>query len=258
MMCQSYDTVSCYRDDHQRALLHARVQLEVLGGEDNTELNSKQDLVLDVYTVHYSLSPRGRAMGVLDSWEFIHSHQDSSDLQILGGDFNAEPDEYTMQYLTAAAADGMSKKEKSGGELEVVLDEMGELVSSFVKDAGADGVCDTVYHNSLASLRNDGAKNSSPCPDFTDAWVWKAENLRRVSSDSGSSPSELDMLGYTFPACNPVKRIDYLMVRNTTRPKTVDTGGEKRWRGQITDTRIVGQQPTADTGKQLCTCMLLA
>jgi len=179
-------------------------------------------------------------MGVLDSWEFIHSHQDASDFQVLGGDFNAEPDEHTMQYFTDA---GPMQAEVRDGRTEVVLDEMGEEVASPVVARGRPGECETGYHNSLASLR--GESNTTPCPDFTDAWVWKATDMQRAAAaGERTAPSDLELLGYTFPACNPIKRIDYLMVRNTTRTDP----SQMKWHGHIVDTRIIGQHPTAETG----------
>jgi hypothetical protein len=225
-------TLVCFqprRDDHQRALLHARVRLQAPG--------AVRPAVLDVYTVHYSLSPRGRAMGVLDTWGFIHGHQHSSDVQVLGGDFNAEPDEHTMQYFTDA---GPLAVERGAGKTEVVLDESGELSAS---EQARGSECDAVYHRSLASLRGEEVK--IPCPDFTDAWVWKAADMQRVAAQGVSpAPSELELLGYTFPACNPIKRIDYLMVRNTTWADPA----QKKWRASFVDTRIVGMEPTGNTG----------
>lgn len=45
--------------------------------------------------------------------------------------------------------------------------------------------------------------------------------------------------GYTFPACNPVKRIDFIFVRNVSN-------GE--YYGVVKGARIIGRRPTPETG----------
>ena len=78
--------------------------------------------------------------------------------------------------------------------------------------------------------------------DFQDAW------------------NSTDNDGFTFPPCNPEKRIDFILVRNTTRTSSSvekdmqkDGDEDKRgrtgsWKVKIADTRITGRDPTPDTG----------
>ncbi len=60
--------------------------------------------------------------------------------------------------------------------------------------------------------------------------------------------SDEDNSGFTFPACNPIKRIDYILVRNNT---LVDHTAENVHSAIIKGTQITGQKPTADTGTVL-------
>ncbi len=58
---------------------------------------------------------------------------------------------------------------------------------------------------------------------------------------------EYDRIGFTFPACSPVKRIDFIFVRNFTA--TDDVVKASRDSLQIVDSFVAGKHPTPDTGK---------
>ncbi len=67
--------------------------------------------------------------------------------------------------------------------------------------------------------------------------------------------------GFTFPACSPVKRIDFILVRNNTNAggaaatvcdSDAEGGvvdGSARVTAEIIDFRVVGTRPSADTGE---------
>ena len=131
-------------------------------------------------------------------------------VQLLAGDFNAEPEEKAMKFL---------------------LD----------------------------------AENFDQCSGGTNAFVdaWEAvqpglSEAQRTAQDSISRD------GLTFPSCNPIKRIDFIMVRNHTfcnagGSSTSGTADDKEENSQDKDpwytaatvvvrrTEVVGKQPSADT-----------
>lgn len=78
---------------------------------------------------------------------------------------------------------------------------------------------------------------------FVDAWT-----LIHTQNDSS------DNAGFTFPACQPVKRIDYILVRNSSSCSAADTeaghilSGLGRVAAVIADVRVAGKRPTEDTG----------
>jgi hypothetical protein len=60
--------------------------------------------------------------------------------------------------------------------------------------------------------------------------------------------------GFTFPTCNPVKRIDYIFVRNHSLPLSEEDPqqqdkkeGERLVRIVPVDSFLIGQEPTEDT-----------
>lgn len=130
-------------------------------------------------------------------------------VQIVTGDFNAEPHEPAYRFIT--------------GQLPPVVDPVPEGV--------------------------EGSMPSQCHPDFQDAWVV-----------GGDEESESD--GYTFPSCNPVKRIDFILVRNSSSTKCFKSTDNGDWKATIEHTRRVGLEPTTETADRVGVsavyfCMLL-
>lgn len=116
------------------------------------------------------------------------------DVQILTGDFNAEPMEPAYRFIT-----------------------------------GQESIVET-------AIESGGVTQS---PDFRDAWLL-----------GGETGEESD--GYTFPSCNPVKRIDFLLVRNASNSaascKDVEHNRPSNsWRAEVMRTWRVGLAPTPET-----------
>ena len=189
---------------------------------------------------------------MIDSWKFIHGHQDSSDFQVFGGDFNAEPLESSLQYLVSSDMYELNQLNQSLVEVEISTS-TGEIVlgtptldESDKSESGS--TCRSELFDLLRSheLQNGPLDHNSnaPCPDFIDTWI--ASNPMATNYSSRTKQDDNNYyLGYTFPACNPIKRIDYLFARNTTRAKSslVPT-----WVGTVVNTRIIGIDPTAESG----------
>lgn len=58
------------------------------------------------------------------------------------------------------------------------------------------------------------------------------------------SQEEQERAGFTFPACSPVKRIDFIFVRNFTTSEAALTEYV-----EIVDSFVAGKHPTRDSGK---------
>eukprot|EP00602_Paraphysomonas_sp_CaronLab_P009893 CAMPEP_0185036576 /NCGR_PEP_ID=MMETSP1103-20130426/29731_1 /TAXON_ID=36769 /ORGANISM="Paraphysomonas bandaiensis, Strain Caron Lab Isolate" /LENGTH=500 /DNA_ID=CAMNT_0027574151 /DNA_START=248 /DNA_END=1750 /DNA_ORIENTATION=+ len=167
---RDYDDKS---DDHHRALLHG--QIEVHGAH-------KHHPTIDVMTTHLSLSEMGRRRSVHAIGN--HSQFDcSGDVQVLTGDFNAEADEYSYEFLT--------------------------------------------------DTRKDVEESDISC-GYVDAWV---------NSSAERHTSE----GFTYPSCQPEKRIDFILVRNST------TAADRsvKWKAVVESSHIAGQATTLDTAHRV-------
>jgi endonuclease/exonuclease/phosphatase family metal-dependent hydrolase len=135
----------------------------------------------------------------------------NSQIQVLTGDFNAEPQEEAIAFL--------------------------------LSDAEQEG--------DATMSRNEGERKQRWAP-FVDAWEhMRARNRNTEQVDEANAVAE----GYTFPACSPVKRIDFIMVRNRTADLSIASAAVPPAVGaEITDFRIVGTRPTTGTGKRILYC----
>lgn len=153
-------------------------------------------------------------------------------VQVLMGDFNAEPEEVAIKYLL----------EKDNFNL-----------------AAADCPSPAVATDD-SSVNTTTACASPLLTPFVDAWQHVQQTKHAQSGKtvlatpsipreaSQQEEEEIIDAGLTFPACNPVKRIDFIMVRNasTVEPHNVST----QVHAEIRDFKIEGIKPTADTGKK--------
>ena len=155
------------RDDvHQRVCLHAVVEAPGWG-------------LVDVFTAHLSLSESSRERTMVEMWDFVRNHS-SGRIQLLMGDFNAEPDSRGIQFLQG-----------------------------------------------LAPL-------NGTMTDFQDCWLALHPEPKPRSNDT----NEIDNM-LTFPSCNPVKRIDFVMLRRPTKDVEQSV--------QVTAVQVAGQAPIPGT-----------
>eukprot|EP00946_MAST-07B_sp_MAST-7B-sp1_P001999 g1999.t1 len=106
-------------NQHQRQCLRARVQIPGPWG------------AVELFTTHLSLSERARNASVKSMWNFVKSsstdaglQHDGKDgnaptLQVVLGDFNAEPDSAAIQYLQGLRSLGRSRTDLRDAWLEV-------------------------------------------------------------------------------------------------------------------------------------------
>lgn len=160
---------------------------------------------------HISLSSEARDESVRAIWNYT-LNECNGDIQLLTGDFNAEPHESSYGCLTGRC------------------DEMEDLKEYCP--------CET-YQN-----------------PFLDSWLHSQKELRgyQLNEETGEiylvengkdKFSQVERDGYTYPPCNPEKRIDFVMIRNTT---TVGDQKARKWSSQIISSWLVGKEVTPETG----------
>ena len=153
-------------DVHQRVCLHAVVDVPGWG-------------LVDVFTAHLSLSEPSRERTMVEMWHFVRDHSQGR-IQLLMGDFNAEPDSRGIQFLQG----------------------LGPL--------------------------------NGTTTDFQDCWLALHPEPKPGSNDT----NEIDNM-LTFPSCNPVKRIDFVMLRRPT--------DDVRESVKVTAAEVRGQAPIPST-----------
>jgi hypothetical protein len=85
-----------------------------------------------------------------------------------------------------------------------------------------------------------------------DSWLASAKELRAYRSgefeNGKDKQSEAEREGYTYPPCNPEKRIDFVLVRNQS---TEEAGTMSSWVSRIKSSWLTGQEVTEETGDPL-------
>eukprot|EP01032_Pedospumella_encystans_P014181 gene14181-16306_t len=215
-------------DDHQRVILNVKVSVPETHVTSQPGACSAADVsepvTIDVMTSHFSLNERARNQGVRTLVQEItrtnNPKYKHSPVQVLMGDFNAEPDEVAIQYL---------------------------LEEDNFNLAGLD--CSAVEETHEASNTTATCEKTQRAP-FVDAWqhVQQSTHAATPSTSDEAAEPEVEVktdAGLTFPACNPVKRIDFIMVRNASVAELHNKPTQAH--AEICDFKIEGVRPTADT-----------
>lgn len=151
-------------------------------------------------------------------------------IQVLTGDFNAEPHEPAVQYLLDPANYAAVKC--------TAVDDQ-----SVGRTGSSSSISPAAFVDSWSehSQRSDTTASPVGAEMEIDATGSIVSADASLSSTAGGDP------GFTFPSCNPVKRIDFVLVRNATAP--ADGGSGRRGpTATIANSYIVGTRPTKDTG----------
>jgi endonuclease/exonuclease/phosphatase family metal-dependent hydrolase len=171
--------------------------------DDDDEDNDEDDsVVVDLYSTHLSLSQGARERAVKHVLAF--AKQGKGVMQVVTGDLNAEPQEKALQFLR-----GDAELPAGAGDAEAAVAEGG----------GGGG-------EEEAAGNKQGAKgetsSSTVTGDFVDAWLaaGHSEPLPR-SSDLWEVEHAL-----TFPSCNAVKRIDFVLARSNPNYEDGCGGGD--------------------------------
>ena len=170
-------------------------------------------------------------------------------MQILTGDFNAEPQEEAVIYLQRA--------DSYGSQWSCNDDFFQPERDSQANNDSNDKKKNNDHNNNIGESRATRATSA-----FVDTWKdvrvkalrlqseQQAASLRfaDVSRDKETEEQrileEAERDGLTFPACNPVKRIDFIFARNHS---SSSDSTSREWFVSISDSRVIGQKPTADT-----------
>jgi hypothetical protein len=203
-----------------------------------------------------SLSEKARNIGVTHLLHRLDAQDPSlrSPIEVLMGDFNAEPQEASLQYLLGRRGPLEAlhldphqgeDKGKDGNDVEKEKKtEAATAATDVVTDAAA-AVGDVSTSETEEDLQDkvNGERIRIP---FQDSWEVGAEGF--LKNEPWSSPSEKAQMeqGFTFPACNPVKRIDFILVRNTTTSSAFE--GSPSTYAEIVSFSIEGTRPSAATG----------
>jgi endonuclease/exonuclease/phosphatase family metal-dependent hydrolase len=142
--------------------------------------------------------------------------------QVIGGDFNADPHERSIRAFTHKTADTCYDDGTSTGSN---------------KDADF-GTCD--------SADSDGQHQQGSKSLFKDSYLHASTVVPHGSPEnvSHTTPPWAELgRGYTFPSCNPVKRIDFLLVRNGTCTGTCTGTGAGASTATIAAHWVVGTEP---------------
>lgn len=109
----------------------------------------------------------------------------------------------------------------------------------------------------MPPLENHAPSTDDRNWEFVDLWT-HTHNLSS-HSESGVAGTESDIsrnhdddLGLTFPACNPIKRIDYLFLHRASAERDWGDRMDSEVQVEVIGTHIAGVRPTADTGTSLC------
>ena len=158
-----------------------------------------------------SLSSEARDESVKSIWNYT-LNECKGDIQIVTGDFNAEPHESSYGCLTGRCDE------------ETTLEDFCPCKSN---------------QNPYQDVWLHSQKESR-------GYRLDSKNHQRYFAEDGKNKfSQVERDGYTYPPCNPEKRIDYIMVRNTTTPLTEKP---KSWSSQIISSYLVGKEVTPETG----------
>jgi endonuclease/exonuclease/phosphatase family metal-dependent hydrolase len=144
--------------------------------------------LLHVCVTHFSLSAAARkiAASCIVEWTNNQDHQNV----VLMGDLNAEPHEESLQLL------------REGGFRDAWADLHGrESVAAKSLEAGL-GLVNTKLTQAMET-------EDLPCVDGRK----HCRRARHMQTSGGES-----VASFTFPTCNPVKRIDYVLFRGNLRP----------------------------------------
>ena len=244
-------------DGHQRALLHAEVAVPGWGkkrrgrGGQGSKSKEEEDEdeyylpgIVDVYSTHLSLSEkaRGRSVGAM----LAFADQGRGVAQVVAGDLNAEPDEPPMRCLRGDRVDndggdggdgdgsGGTDNGSNGGGLDLCARWKAEVLRAGTNDEGAPTAAPRAAEEAARSGGGSdrgggggggGSSSSSSSSSstgvgaalrggaFADAWLALHDEPAPRSEDPWEVRHAL-----TFPSCNAVKRIDYVLVRGMEEP----------------------------------------
>lgn len=169
------------QDGHQRIVLHAQVE-PLQGGP-----------LVDVYVTHLSLSSPARdaAARSIVAWATEQGHEHV----VLMGDLNAEPEEESLRVF------------REGG-FHDAWDEMHPFVPTPAE------VCEVDNQDELEEEEGEKEEATHKKREDLEGAAEKDACERRARERETQAQERLAKTSFTFPTCDPVKRIDYILFRS--------------------------------------------
>ena len=196
---------------------------------------------------------------------------------MLTGDLNAEPHEDAIALLMEPDNYMIKSPESMCGDIHPFVDAWAWWQQQQQQRRGVDMIDAAIMDGVGEGAPQNSNKLNRADLDGTGALKGDSQG-----DSQGEAGDDAERLGYTFPACQPVKRIDFLMVRNASGDREIDIAAcdceicghnvrsiyaanlkaaaavasgravphntEKLY-ARILDFKILGKEPSADTGK---------
>jgi hypothetical protein len=203
-------------DDHQRVLLATTIALSSVSS-DSPRVTKK---TVTVMTSHFSLYEESRIKGV-DM--ILHRHD-----------------------LFPSPSSSSSDDDTNNDCGEVILGDFNAEPNeiTITKFLSAN------YTDTWLDCHPNNNNNNNKDDNHDDQHNDHRRELLSTSDTSDMSSNLADGDGFTFPACKPIKRIDFIFYRPQDRSRN-NKNGNKQCKLKAERSYIIGQSPTADTGKCL-------
>ncbi|RYG43570.1 hypothetical protein EON68_00200 [archaeon] len=212
------------RDDpHQRLLLHAVVESPMRDA-------AGEPVLLDVFSVHMSLSPSVRNVSVVEMLAFMAVAAQGSAL-VLAGDMNAEPHEPAMRALLQHDTHLLRAlwREAASGRQACSA---GEPVRRRLEGGGE---VDSAVQAAFERLLHDEEAFIAAAPVLQDVWT----TLHAEPQPGRNVDAATSRYAHTFPSDAPEKRIDYLLVGGRAAPQNGTPGASSRAAGGGVDVSVL-------------------
>lgn len=246
--------VGLKEDDHQRVALIMQVDVQSALSPPPCALTTprEHEQVVTLVTSHFSLYTASRERGV----EAIRRHLNRIDHTKRGADPLAANNPLTTSEHAASHLVDTHPASGVAGEAGAAVSVRPSMAEILLGDFNAEPHEHTIQYL-LSPLPHRNPDDDDEVP-FADAWLTQAPAA--VLDDGGSA----DAAGLTFPACNPVKRIDFILYRcpaaeaAKTQSFAAAAAATELWRVDVDTVRVTGRAPTKDTGTFSAACLCFA
>lgn len=238
--------VGLKEDDHQRVALIMQVDVQSALSPPPCALTTprEHEQVVTLVTSHFSLYTASRERGV----EAIRRHLNRIDHTKRGADPLAANNPLTTSEHAASHLVDTHPASGVAGEAGAAVSVRPSMAEILLGDFNAEPHEHTIQYL-LSPLPHRNPDDDDEVP-FADAWLTQAPAA--VLDDGGSA----DAAGLTFPACNPVKRIDFILYRcpaaeaakAQSSAAAAAAAATELWRVDVDTVRVTGRAPTKDTG----------
>lgn len=231
--------VGLKEDDHQRVALIMQVDVQSATSTATASATRENEQVVTLVTSHFSLYTASRERGV----EAIRRHLNRIDHTPRGADPLGVNNPLTTSEHAASHLIDTHPESGVMGEAGTAVSVRPSMAEILLGDFNAEPHEQTIQYL-LAPLPGSNPDDDNEVP-FVDAWAAQPQQATSSADDSDS----VDAAGLTFPACNPVKRIDFILYRcPAVEAAKAQAQATELWQLDIDAVRVTGRAPTKDTG----------